>query len=87
MNRAKASRLLAVCGQMNAGQNDGPRIRVAGAQVVKKILTQVRHGIDIEDEKVRPSVHDEELGLLEIPSQIDLGGRRGFSQCRDDFRG
>jgi transcriptional regulator with XRE-family HTH domain len=41
---------------------------------------------NVEDEEVRPVVHHEELGLLEIPSQIDLGGRRGFSQRRDDFR-
>jgi hypothetical protein len=49
---------------------------VAGAQIIKKFLAQIGHRIHVQDEKVRPIVHDEVLGLFQTLGEIDLGGRR-----------
>ena len=54
MNGADPGRLLAMRGEMNRGQNNRARIRMTGAQVVKKILAEIVGRIDVEDEKVRP---------------------------------
>ncbi len=59
---------------------------MAGAQIVEKILAQIGNGIYVENEKVRPIVHNEALGLCQITGKIDLGGRRGFPQRRENFR-
>ena len=75
MNRAEAGGLFAVRGKVNAGQDNGARIGMAGAQIVEEILAQIGNGIDVENEKVRPIIHDEALGLFEIAGKIDLGGR------------
>src|SRR6266446_1726157 len=53
---------------------------MARAQIVEKILAQIGNSIHVENEKVRPIVYDEALGLFETTSKIDLGGRRGFPQ-------
>jgi len=87
MNRAQTGGPLAMRGQVNARQNDGARIRMARAQIVKEILAEIGNGIHVEDKKVRAVVHDEELGLFQIAGQIDLGGRGGFPERRENFRG
>ena len=75
MNRAQAGSLFAVRGKMNAGQDDGARIRMARAQIVEKFLAQIGSGIDVENEQVRPIVHDEALGLFQIAAP-DRRGRK-----------
>jgi hypothetical protein len=67
-------------GQVNIRQDDGARVRVAGAQVVEKILAQVGSGVHVEDEEVWAVVQDEELRLFEITRHIDVGGRGRFAQ-------
>ena len=59
---------------------------MARAQVVKKILTQIGNGIDVENEKIRPIIHDLALGFFEATRKTDLGGRRGFPKRRENFR-
>jgi len=80
VDRAETGSPRAVRGKVNARQDDGARIRMAGAQIVEKILAQIGNGIHVENEKVRPIVHDEALGLFEITGKIGVGGRRGFPQ-------
>jgi hypothetical protein len=72
---------------MHAGQDNGARVRMAGAQIIKEFLAQIGHGIDIEHEKIRAIAQDEALRLLQVVRQIDLRGRRGFTQGGENLRG
>ena len=73
MNRAEAGRLLAMRGELRACEDDRARVRVARAQVVKKFLPKIRHGLDIEHEQVWFRVEHEPLRLIESRRDIDLG--------------
>jgi hypothetical protein len=59
---------------------------MARAQIVEKILAQIGNRIYVENEKVRPIIHDEALGLFETTGEIDLGARRGFPQGCENLR-
>ncbi len=53
VNRAEPCRLFAMRGKVGAGEDDGPRVRMARAQVVKKLLAQIGDGVDVEDKQIR----------------------------------
>ena len=84
MDRAQAGRLRALGFEMDCGQDNGARVRMACAQIVKEFLAEIVGGVDIEDEKVRPEVNDQLLSLLQAPRDGHLGGRRGLTQSRLD---
>ena len=48
------------------------------AQIVKKILTEVVGGIDIEDEQVRLHAENEFLRFLQTVREFDQRVRRGL---------
>src|SRR5438128_11663531 len=83
---AKTGHPLAMGGKGNARQDNGASIWMAGAQIVKEILAQIGNSIYVENEKVRPIVHDEALSFFEATGKIDLGGRRGVPKRGENFR-
>ena len=80
MNRAESGDLFALLGEMNAGQNDGARIRMARAQIVKKIVAEIRSCIDIENKKLGPHAQNELLRFLQASRQLDQRIRCRFLQ-------
>jgi hypothetical protein len=76
-----------VRGKVGAGEDDGARIRMAGAQIVKKFLAQIGNGIDVEHEEVRLGAEDEALGAFQRRRDVDLARRRGFVEGVPDFLG
>src|ERR1700682_6567238 len=74
-------------GKMRAGENDGARVRVAGAEIVEKFLAQIGNGLDIEQEKIGLCVEDEVVGLFESRCHVDLRGRSGFVKRGPDVLG
>ena len=57
---------------------------MARAQIVEKLLSQVGHGVDVENEKVGALIDDEPLGIFQVTGKIDLRGRGGFPQGREN---
>ena len=80
MNRAESGNLFTLLGQMNAGQNDRARVRVTRSQIVKKILAEIRDGIDIENKKLGFHAEDELLCLLQAARHFNQRTRRRFLQ-------
>src|SRR5688500_15901647 len=78
VDRAEPCRLFAMRGKVGAGEDDGPRIRMARAQVVKKFLAQIGDGIDVEDKQIRLGAEDQALGAFQSGGDVDLRGRGGF---------
>ena len=68
------------CAQMNRGQDNGARVRMARAQIVEKFLPKIVGRIDIEDEEAWPLVHDQLLRFLQTMRDIDMRLRRRFAQ-------
>ena len=52
MNRAEPRGLFLMDGEMAASQNDGARVRVAGAQIVEEFLAEIGNGVDVENEEI-----------------------------------
>ena len=65
---------------MDAGQNDRPRARMTGSQIVEKILPEVRNSIDIQNEKFRLHAQHKLLRLLEAARHLDQRIGRSFVQ-------
>ena len=86
MNRPQTQNMFALFRQMRAGQNNCARIGMAGAQVIKKILSQIVGCIDIEDEQVGPDTEDKLLRLFQTVSQLNQPFRDGLLQGRQDRR-
>ena len=53
MNGSQASRCFARGREVNRSQNDRARVRMTGAEVVKKFLPEIVGCVHVEDEKVR----------------------------------
>ncbi len=87
VNRAQAGGLLALRGEMDRGQDNRPRVRMAGAQVQQKFLAEIVGGIDVENEQIGALVNDNLLRLSQALSQIDVRARSGFAQSCEDCRG
>src|SRR5207248_4218527 len=87
MNRAKAGGAFAMRSEMNASQDNGACVRMTRAQIVKKFLAEIWHGIDVEHEEIRAIVQDEALRFLQVVRHVRLRGRGGFTQGRENLRG
>ena len=72
---------------MNAGQNNRARIWMARSQIVKKILSEVRNSIDIQNEQFWLYSEDELLRLLQTARHLDQRVRRGLVQHVRNGRG
>ena len=72
--------LLALLRQVNRGQDNGARVRMAGAQVVEKLLPEIVGRIEIEDEEVRPLIENELLRFFQAVREIDVRVWRRFAQ-------
>ena len=66
--------------EMDGGQNNRARVRVARAQIVEKFLAQIVGGVDVQNEEVRPQVDDQLLCFLEAVGDFHLRAGRGFVQ-------
>ena len=86
MDRAKTANLLPLLRQMDASQNDGPRIWMTRAQVVQKILTKVRGRIDVENEKDGLHSEHECLRFFQRAGQFYQRIRRGFVEGAQNGR-
>src|SRR5882724_8770126 len=80
VNRTQASRLLALRGQMDGGENDGARIGMTCSQVVKKLLAEIVGRIDIENEEIGFGPEDVTLRLFQAGDDVHLRAGRGFLQ-------
>ena len=72
---------------MAAGQNDGARVRVAGAQIVKEFLAEIGNGVDVENEEIGLRSEDDVVGLSQSRRDVHFGGRRGFVERGANFLG
>ena len=61
-----------------SGQHNRSRVRVAGAQVVKKFRAEVGDRFRIEDEEIGLRVDNDALGLGKGGRDVYLGRRSGF---------
>ena len=65
--------------QVNSGQNDRPRHRMTRAQVVKKFLTEVVCGIDIQNEEIGLGAEDKILRFFQAVRDIYLRSGRSLA--------
>jgi hypothetical protein len=86
MNCAEIGSFLAMSSNVT-GQHDGPRIWVAGSQIVKKLRAQIGDSFGVQDEKIGLGVDDNAMGLGEGRGDVDFRGRRGFVKSRVDLFG
>jgi hypothetical protein len=80
VDRADAGRALALRGEVDGGQNDGACVRMAGAEVVKELLSEIVSRIDIEDEQIGLLIYDDVLRLFQAVRDIDVCSRRGLKK-------
>ena len=76
---AEASGLSTMRCEVNGGEDNRTRLRVARAQIVEKLLAQVVDPVDVENKEIRALVEDHALRLLKTTGEIGMRSRRGFA--------
>ena len=75
---AEIGDLFAMGREMNSRKNNRPRTGMTRAEVVKKLLTEVIGGIDIEDKEIGLGAEDKILGFGQAMRDVDLRLGRGL---------